>query len=96
MKHSCLLLMTYRFLLIFLTFGCEEDNEINPTNGKTTAEFNPDKVYGSLTDQDGNEYNTIRICNQIWMAENLRTTKFRNGDPIPEVTGGEEWFDLTT
>lgn len=36
----------------------------------------------AVTDIDGNVYKTITIGNQIWMDENLRTTHYRNGDPI--------------
>jgi uncharacterized protein (TIGR02145 family) len=32
-----------------------------------------------------------KIGNQIWMAENLKVTKFRNGDPIPEANSKQEW-----
>jgi len=35
-----------------------------------------------VTDIEGNVYNTIAIGNQVWMAENLKTTKYSNGDPI--------------
>jgi uncharacterized protein (TIGR02145 family) len=35
-----------------------------------------------VTDIDGNIYQTIKIGNQIWMMENLRTTRYRNGDII--------------
>ncbi len=35
-----------------------------------------------VTDIDGNTYQTIKIGNQIWMMENLRTTRYRNGDII--------------
>jgi uncharacterized protein (TIGR02145 family) len=62
----------------------------------TTAIFNPNLQYGSMTDQDGNTYKTITIGTQTWMAENLRTTKYRNGDPIPEILTIAEWTSLTT
>ena len=37
---------------------------------------------GSVTDIDGNEYRTVKIGNQWWMAENLKTKHYRNGQPI--------------
>lgn len=57
---------------------------------------NPNKTYGSMTDQQGNVYKTILIGNQVWMAENLKTSIYRNGDPIPNVTDNEVWSGLST
>jgi uncharacterized protein (TIGR02145 family) len=44
-----------------------------------------------VTDADDNTYKTVQIGNQLWMAENLNVSHFRNGDPIPHVKTDEEW-----
>ena len=58
--------------------------------------FNPDLTYGSLTDIEGNEYKTIIIGDQTWMAENLKTTKYNDNTDIPLVTVLSNWSSLTT
>lgn len=52
--------------------------------------------YIATTDGDNNNYPTVTIGNQIWMTENLRTKKYRNGDPITEVSSASSWGSLTT
>jgi uncharacterized protein (TIGR02145 family) len=57
---------------------------------------NPNLNYGTMTDQEGNEYKTIVIGEQEWMAENLITTVYRNGNAIANVTDAAQWSSLTT
>ncbi len=41
-------------------------------------------------------FNTVTIAEKQWMAENLSTGNYRNGDPIPQVDDPEAWSMLTT
>ncbi len=48
----------------------------------------------TVTDIDGNTYETIKICDQIWIAENLKVTHYRNGDIIQNVKEKLKWKNL--
>jgi uncharacterized protein (TIGR02145 family) len=45
---------------------------------------------------DGSTYKTVKIGSQLWMAENLKTAKYANGDPIQKVAVAEMWKKLKT
>jgi uncharacterized protein (TIGR02145 family) len=47
-----------------------------------------------VRDSDGNRYKTVQIGKQVWMKENLRTTRYNDGTPIPQVTDYEAWAGL--
>lgn len=61
-----------------------------PTQNKTiTFNFMP------CADGDGNYYPVVQIGTQIWMGENLRTTKLNDGTDIPNITKDSDWGALT-
>ncbi|MDD3743597.1 MAG: hypothetical protein PHX54_08255, partial [Lentimicrobiaceae bacterium] len=50
----------------------------------------------TVTDFDGNEYMTVEIGDQIWMAENLRVTTLNDGTEISNITNNTAWTDMQT
>jgi uncharacterized protein (TIGR02145 family) len=50
----------------------------------------------TVNDVEGNTYNVIVIGGQIWMAENLKTTKYNDGTTVPNVTDNTAWAALIT
>ena len=72
------------------------------TNGAGTAYGSeisfttPRPLTGTVNDIDGNTYNYVTIGTQTWMVENLKTTKYRNGDAIANVIDGATWGGLSS
>jgi uncharacterized protein (TIGR02145 family) len=66
--------------LVFIT-ACSKDPETQTPTVK-------------VNDIDGNVYNTVTIGTQIWMAENLKTTKYSDGTNIPLVNSNTSWASL--
>jgi uncharacterized protein (TIGR02145 family) len=71
--------------------SCKKKEEVIPP-----INFNPSITYDSMSDQDGNVYKIVTIGTQIWMAENLKTTKYNNGTLIHLETNNNGWYNLVT
>ena len=67
-----------------------EKQRDSPQKNKASQHF-----VGTVTDIDGNEYKTVKIGNQIWMAENLKVTRYQNGDDIFNGFSISDWDELT-
>ncbi len=89
-----IVLLFLGFLLMF-SASCV-DSPTDSGNGGDTTHREWIVTENSLTDPDGNVYTTVQIGAQLWTVENLRTSKYADGTPIPRVTNNDEWQDLST
>ncbi len=75
--------MTYNKKTNGLSVRCVRDEESSSANQQESSNNNPLGVCpATVTDYDGNVYNTLRLGDQCWMKENLRTTHYSNGTEI--------------
>ena len=72
-------------MFVILTSGCKKDEKTNDPPPTAT-----------VTDIDGNVYNTVTIGTQVWMVENLKTTRFNDGSAIQLVSDDTVWSNLTS
>jgi uncharacterized protein (TIGR02145 family) len=89
MKKQIGLCLIHLILVVFviLVYGCDTLGE------KGTEATNNSDI---ATDADGNVYSTVTIGTQVWMKENLRTTRYSDGSAIPRVKGGSAWANIKT
>ncbi len=66
-------------ILSIMSYGCNLDLETKY------------EEYGTVKDIDGNRYSLIKIGEQVWLGENLKVSRFSNGDTILEAKSEQYW-----
>lgn len=69
---------------LFFSTSCKDNKTIEPIPNLT------------VTDIDSNIYHTVKIGTQVWMVENLKVLRYRNGDSIPNIFVDNSWDYSTT
>ena len=99
MRHA---LIACSFVLIAGLNSCRKDNipyepaRLNEQlSGRSASGTGNGKKTGTVKDIDGNTYKTIQIGSQVWMAENLKVTHYRNGDSIDNIPDFDTWNAAT-
>jgi uncharacterized protein (TIGR02145 family) len=105
MKYFCKFLLVAAFPL---AIGCsKDDSSISTTDGSAGKITDPvvNFIGPVVTDKDGRSYNSIviqwkddnlQLNSQTWMSQNLSTTTYNDGTPIPLVTDDNAWVSLTS
>lgn len=76
-RNKWTLLFVVIGMLYMFTASCKKEDAANENN--------------TVTDVDGNVYQTVTIGGQVWMAENLRTTKYNDSTAIPNIILASDW-----
>src|SRR5574344_1543855 len=80
--NETIFLLNFIVVLLFVTLtACDKSDDPGKDSPST----------GTVVDVDGNIYKTIKFGTQVWMAENLRTTKYNDGSDIPNETDKDIW-----
>jgi uncharacterized protein (TIGR02145 family) len=76
-------------LLLALADCCKRELSSDSNKLKSAKIKN---LKGRVADIDGNVYKIVSIGTQDWMTENLKVTRYQNGDPIQLVTDKYQWL----
>jgi len=85
-------------LLVLVISSCKKRGctDPNANNYNSSAEQDNGTCTYTISDIEGNTYNAKEIGNQIWMTENLKVKRYRNGDIIPQIQDPLQWSESTT
>jgi uncharacterized protein (TIGR02145 family) len=95
MKNCSLILL---FLSSLFFFSCNKKGctDLKANNYSASAKSDNSICDYSVLDKDGNSIDAKRIGNQIWITQNLKVKKYKNGDLIPQIQNDADWAALTT
>jgi uncharacterized protein (TIGR02145 family) len=86
MKNNNFYIKIAALMLVVMIFSCKKD--------KDNAKPEPEPL--TITDVEGNVYKTVKIGNQVWMAENLKVAKLKDDTPISRISVNTEWANCTS
>jgi len=89
MKLLTKFFFTMAAISLMFAMSCKKKDSNNKNNS------DPNET-GTVTDIDGNVYKTVKIGDNWWMAENLKTTRYNDGTLIPLVKEHNSWEYLQT
>ena len=69
----------------------QEQKDFEGWNGVHWISLTSENQYGIVSDNEGNVYKTIKIGNQVWMAENLKARRYRNGLLVTLTQSNTNW-----
>ena len=70
--------------VVIISYSCSKDEGSIPVRPPMPL---------TVKDIDGNVYHTVKIGHQVWMVENLKTSRYNNGDIIRNITDSAQWRD---
>jgi uncharacterized protein (TIGR02145 family) len=95
MIKSKFLMPNFLGLLVAFSFSCKKDTQKEEEDPNFADNLLTGSLsYGIVNAIEGNSYKTIKIGGKVWMAENLKTTRYKDGTPIPNVTDNSAWANL--